>query len=111
MATPRKTTTGPRPVDSAKVHLNLDTYEGERGVEEPFAFVIEGRRIVLLNPRDVAWQDLAELDDPYALAEICMTEEDGNFFIEQRMPARKLEALMQAFQKHYGLGSRGNARA
>lgn len=107
MAAPRKTTT----TDTAKVHINLDTFEDEKGLVEDFAFVLNGRRIVMTNPRDVAWQDLAELDDPYALADICMSKEDGEFFLAQRMKARKLEALMQAFQKHYGLGSRGNARA
>ena len=117
MAAPRKTPASRQPRklavagDNAKVHLNLDTFEYERGEREQFAFVLGGRRIVMTDPADVDWQDLAEMDDPFTLAETCMTEEDASYFLEYRMPAKKMQELVKTFQKHYGLGTPGHAPA
>ena len=93
------------------VDFNMDTYEREGERPKPFTTVIGGRRIVLSDPTNLDWQDLADMDDPFELADKCMRPEDRDYFLEHRAPAYKLQAMAQAFQKHYGMGNAGNAGA
>jgi hypothetical protein len=93
------------------VTLNLDTYEREGARPEPFVIVVGGRRIEMSDPAEMDWQDLVDVNDPFAVAETFMSEEDAEYFLEFRMPAHKLQAFSRAFQQHYGLGSPGNAGA
>lgn len=95
----------------AGVKLNLDTYEHEAERPEPFAVVVGGKRIILNDPFYLDWQDAADVDDPFELAEKCMSEEDREHFLETRLPMWKLQKLVEAYQEHYGLGSRGNVSA
>ena len=95
----------------ANVALNLDTYELEDNERGPFTFVLGGKPITLIDPRQVAWQDLADIDSPYGFAEACMTEKDREHFLEHRLPAGKLNELMRRFRAHYGMGEPGNSGA
>ena len=109
----RRTTKAASPVrnlETAKsgVTINLDTYEVERPSEE-FSFVLGGRRIVALDPRDIDWRLLVDIDDPDAFADTVLSDEDGEFFKEfAPFPAGKLNALLTAYRDHFGLGSPGN---
>ena len=94
-----------------KVHFNTDTYESERGDVEPFAAVIGGKRIVMTDPTDLPWQVLEDIDDPESFAELVIPEADREHFLTFPLSAKKLNGLMTAYQKHYGLGSQGNAGA
>lgn len=110
MAAQRKTPrTATANGDSPSVDFNLDTFELE--AERPFAFVLGGRRIQLKDPNHIDWHDLADIDGPVELANICMGEEDREFFLEHPLPTGKLNELMRRFQKHTGIGNRGNADA
>ena len=103
--TPRKS---PVPARGDNVTLNLDTYEIEKPDEE-FTFVLGGRRIVCVNPNDVDWRDLAAIDDPDEFADVCMTADDATYFKGYTpFPAAKLNAVLQAYREHYGLGNPGN---
>ena len=102
---PAATTTPDLPADVA---INLDTFELEDNERGPFTFVLGGRRITLIDPRQVAWQDLADIDSPYGFAEACMSEKDREFFLEQRLKAGVLNELMTRFRSHYGMGQPGN---
>jgi hypothetical protein len=108
MAQPR-TVRPARPVkDDATVTLNLDTYEIEKPDQE-FSFVLGGRLIECINPNDVDWRDLAAIDDPDEFADVTMQEKDATYFKEFKpFPAAKLNAVLDAYRSHYGLGKPGN---
>lgn len=91
-----------------KVDFNLDTYEREGEIPEPFSMVVAGRRITLADPHEMPWQDLADIDDPFEVVDKFMTPADAKFFLEQRIEAFKLQGFMRAFQTHYGIGTPGN---
>ena len=110
-STTRKTAQ-PRRLASADratgVTLNLDTYEFEGERPEPFVAVVGGKRLVFSDPMLMDWQDAADVNDPFELAEQCLSEADKKHFLEHRMPMHKLKKLVDAYQEHYGLGSPGN---
>lgn len=93
--------------------FNLDTVENERKDEKLFVAEIEGRKIAFINPKDVDWRDLAELgDDPAEFVELCVEDEgDAEWLMSQALPSWKMEKLIEAFTRHYGIGGRrGNRR-
>lgn len=112
--TPRKPT-GPKlaPVGAApKVHFSLEVAEAERATErdseEAFTADIHGRSIVFTNARDLDWKELLEIENPVTFLRLCVSPEDKDWFLEQRITGAGLQALTKAYQGHYGLGSQGN---
>ena len=93
------------------VHFNLDTYEREGKVAEPFVAVIGGKPITMNDPVDLDWRDLEKIDDPDTFAELVIPEDEQETFLGAKMKAWQLNGLMDAYMTHFGLGSRGNARA
>jgi hypothetical protein len=121
MATPRKpaarkTASPARPIRSAPsatktagpVHFNVDTYENENPVEI-FAAVIGKKRIEMVDPQDMDWQEVGGIDDPESFADLAVPEEHRQHFLDTKMTVREVNALMDAYMQHYGLGDRGNA--
>lgn len=107
MAVARKTITPA----AERVHFNLDTFEREGGAKEVFAAVIAERRIEMVDPVELDWQDLNDLDTPDEFLRFCFTPEDKEFFMAQKITAWRLNGLMEAYMKHYGLGDKGKGRA
>lgn len=116
MATPRKPavkktgTAALGRIDSGAVQFSLDTFEREK-TYELFAADLGGKRIVMTDPAELEWQDLAELDDPVEFIELCMSDEDREYLLSLRLKAWQLEGLMAAYMTHYGVGSRGKGVA
>ena len=101
-----------QPYTDDHVDLNLDTIERESTqVKQPFSFVIGGHRFVLNDPAELDWQQLLEIDDPIAFFRYCMPQEQKETFKELRVPGWKLGKVIEGFQKHYGLGDKGNGAA
>lgn len=101
-----------QPYTNEHIDLNLDTIEREQSqVREPFAFVLEGDRYILTDPADLDWKALLEIDDPIGFFKHCMPAEQKDRFKELDVPGWKLGKIIEAFQKHYGLGDKGNAAA
>lgn len=98
------------PKDDLQVDLSLDDLEKER-TREPYRTKVEGRVITLNDPQDIDWLDLMNIeDDPTQFVIHCMSDDDADFFMGLRIPAWKVNILMDAFMKHYGLGARGKGR-
>jgi hypothetical protein len=94
------------------VDLNLDEIEREQSeVKAPFAFTLEGHRFTLTDPADLDWKQLLEIDDPIAFFRYCMPQDQKDTFKALEVPGWKLGKIIEAFQKHFGLGSKGNAAA
>ena len=94
------------------VDLNHDTIEREQTeVKPPFAFAVDGHRFVLNDPADLDWKQLLEIDDPIAFFRYCMPQDQKDVFKSLNIPGWKLGKIIEGFQKHYGLGDKGNGAA
>jgi hypothetical protein len=94
------------------VDFNLDDLDRESAeVRQPFAFTVGGQRFTLTDPADLDWKDRLEIDDPVAFFRYCMPEDQKPAFKALDLPGWKLGKLIEQFQRHYGIGKRGNARA
>jgi hypothetical protein len=90
--------------DLDRVQINLDTWEDADKVKEPFAFTIAGRRVVMIDPRDLNWQVLRAIDrtgDQFMFFDHCFADEDKAFFMEQEVSGRKMNKLMEMYFGHY----------
>ena len=96
---------------SDHVDLNLDDIEREDHEKRPFAFVVAGHRFTLIDPAELDWKQLLEIDDPIAFFRFCMPQDQKDAFKELDIPGWKLGKIIEAFQKHYGLGAKGNGVA
>ena len=111
-------TTAPRSTAAAKaravsgpVDLDLDTLEREE-TYEPMSIRIGGKRITLIDARDLDWQVAAALstDRPHQLFEAIIPKSDQDHFWATGLPLWKMEQLANRYRVHYGLDSPGNSR-
>jgi hypothetical protein len=104
------TENGNRP--ERKPVLDLDTLEREGGSPEPFDFVLDGRRFILSDPKEIDWQDLiAAMRSPILFFKMVLPADDQKPFFAAKIPAWKMNALMTGYQDHYGLPGQGEAGA
>lgn len=108
MAAPRSKPT--RPSSTGKVHFSLETLEREK-VYELFAADLGERRIEMIDPQELEFEALAEIDNPIEFLELCMTPEDRKYVYSLKLKAWQMNALMDAYMRHYGLGDRGKGNA
>lgn len=100
-----------KPQDRKPV-LNLDALEREGGSPEPFDFLLDGRRFILADPRDIDWQDLiSAMRNPIIFFKMVLPADDQRDFFNAKIPAWKMNALMQGYQDHYGIPGQGEAAA
>jgi hypothetical protein len=94
------------------VSLDLDSLEREGAVAEKFRFTHQGTTYEMFDPQDIDWQDLlAGLRNPGLFVRFAMSTADQVTFFSSRVPAWKMNKLMEAYQKHFGLPDLGNANA
>lgn len=95
-----------------QIDLNLDTVEREQADRKPvFRFAAGGQSFTLTQPDELDWKELLEIDDPIAFFRYCMPEDQKDAFKALDIPGWKLGKLIDAFQKHYGIGDKGNGAA
>lgn len=98
--------------DRQQIDFNLETAEKEK-VYSPFTAYIpatdggEGRTITMTDPADIDWQDLLEVDQPQKFLRYCISDEDKAWLLEQKIKGWQFAKLIEAYQKHYGLGRPG----
>lgn len=105
MANTRKAT-GIRAVknDPEPTMFDLDALENEGADKPSFQFRHEGVEYAMSSPKDVGWQTLlASRSNPVLMFRSTMSEEDCDSFLAEDVPGWKIEALMDAYMKHYGL--------
>lgn len=103
--------TQPRSIKPKDIVLNLDTLEREQSEVKPeFAIVIGGKRIVFEDAANLEWDVLEQMDSPSDFIAETLSDEDRKALMDAKLPGWKFKALWDAYQAHYGLGSRGNAR-
>ncbi len=97
---------------TSKVSLDLDALEREGEAAGPFTFQHDGRSYTMLDPQDIDWQDLlAGFRNPALFIRFAMPLSDQKDFFGKRVPAWKMNKLMQAYQEHFGLPDLGNLNA
>jgi hypothetical protein len=111
----RTTSNASNVTELEKIHLNLDEWEDPDRVKVPFSVVVGGKRVVLIDPKDLDWQDVARIDrggDPMLFFEYCFSDEDKAHFMGQKVSSRKMDALMKMYFRHYKIEMpEGNASA
>lgn len=113
-STPRRGSGPAKPrssVDRSPVALDLDSLERENA-PEPFVVKLGGRRISMIDVRDLDWQLAASLSPnrPYQFFEAVVPEDEQEHFLSQQLPLWKIERMAQQYRDHYGLGDEGNSR-
>ncbi len=89
--------------------MDLDKMERE-GARAPFDFVLEGKRYLMSDPQEVDWQDLlAAMTNPHMFFRLVLPPEDRIQFFNTRLPAWKMNKLVDGYQEHYGIPSLPNA--
>lgn len=92
----------------SKVHFNLDTYENPETVE-PFVVVVGGRRYVLIDALDTDYRDLLAAQraywagEPQKALDFIVAPDDREAFFANRLTNRKLTAMFEAYNSHYGI--------
>jgi len=96
-----------------QITFNLDSLERNEADRPPFVVAVDGRAITLTDPQELDWLDLATIeDDPSRFIGLCIEDDaDREFFFNSRVPAWKINKMVQAFQQHYGITDRGNRSA
>lgn len=85
-----------------RIHLNLDTLEREKSYET-FTPVINGKSIKMVDPAELDWKVLLQIEDPSQFLRHAISEEDKDFLREQLIPGWKFQKLIEGYVKHYGL--------
>jgi hypothetical protein len=87
------------------VHFDLDALEAEAN-EEPFTFRLGGDVFTLAAPEDADWQVIDELSETNAglraFIQELMSAEDWEKFSSHKLSSKKLTALLDACNQHYG---------
>ncbi len=92
--------------------LDLDTLEREGGSPTPFVFVLDGKRYLMSDPREVDWQDLVSaLTNPFIFFKLMLPPDDQTTFFTAKIPSWKLNKLIDSYVAHYGLPTSGESPA
>lgn len=100
------------------INVNIDELDREE-TYKPFAIQLAGRRIEMIDPADMDWKDLLEIENPVYFLRHALSEDtpegeelsDKEFFKAAKMPGWKLGKVIELYTKHYGLDSKGNGVA
>lgn len=109
--------TNPNAVSSTEdkplpVSLDLDSLEREGAKADPFTFHHQGRSYTMIDPQEIDWQDLLSgLRNPALFVRFALNTADQAEFFTSRVPAWKMNKLMEGYTKHYGLPDLGNLSA
>lgn len=97
----------PTSVVAEDVTLDLDTLERENPAQ-PFTFLHQGRRYTLHDPETMDWQkQMRAFSDPVYFLQNNMSPDDVEAFFAAETPAWKMNAIMEAFRKHFGMPTLG----
>lgn len=96
------------PSDKPEIHLNLDSFL-QPDKADPFAVVLGGKRYVLADLHEEDYRVLvqglqaAAAGDPESMLHLVVPADERDVFFANKIPAFKLQGLMEAYLKHYGI--------
>ena len=97
-----------KPIDEpTNLALDLDAEERRPAdVKEPFKVKVAGRVITFIDPEELDWQDLLDINKPTDWLHYSLSREDRQHLYEQRLPGWKLNKLIEAFMAWYNIEAR-----
>lgn len=92
--------------------FDIDTVQREK-TYEPFKVKMGERVVTFTDPALLTMEQLMEIDHPVAFLEYCVPEADLAHVREHtdKMAGWRFNTLMERYNKHFGIGKRGNSRA
>ena len=91
-----------------RVEFNLDSLEREQ-TYRPFTVNVNDRVITMNDPAELDWRQLLEIEQPAMFLRHCISQDDRDYLREQKIPGWKFGKMIEAYQRHYGLDTLGNA--
>jgi hypothetical protein len=85
-----------------KVHSNLDEAERD-STYETFAFVLNGQRVEMVDPREIEFKDLMTIEHPANFLKFALSPEAKKLLAETDLPGWKFNKLIHDYMDHYGL--------
>lgn len=82
--------------------IDLDTLE-RKDRKPPFKAKIGDRVIEMIDPQEIDWRDLLQMQDPREFLRLALSEEDRSYLSSLELPGWKFGQLMEAFYRHYDL--------
>jgi hypothetical protein len=87
--------------------IDLDSIE-RKDAKPPFKAKIGDRVITMIDPQEVDWRDLLNMQDPREFLRLALSVDDREFLSNQDIPGWKFGQLMEAFYRHYDLEELAN---
>jgi len=72
---------------------------------------VESRAVTMTDPAEIDWRDLLDIEKPIHFLKHCVTQEDRDFIKTCPIEGWRFGALIEAYQRHYGMDSAGNGVA
>ena len=72
---------------------------------------VESRAVTMTDPTDIDWVDLLDINEPLQFLRYCVTAEDREFIKTCPIEGWRFGKLIEAYQRHYGLDTKGNGAA
>lgn len=94
------------PTPGVILDLDLEAEAADRDKKAPFVFKLGGREIEMQDPADVDWRELSGINEPGDLFRVALTREDRRFLIEQKLPMKSFNKLVEAYSDYYDLAER-----
>jgi hypothetical protein len=96
-----------RNLPTGEVDFDLDAEEKDpKDVKPPFVANVGGRKVSMISPDDVDWQDLLVMENPVELLQYVISTEDLKHIKSLGIPGWKLGRLMDRYSEHFGLEDR-----
>lgn len=86
------------------VILDLNTVERpKKSIRPPFRVTVGDRVVEFADPDSIDWKILAEVQLPVDLVRVSLSREDRDHILSSDLPGWKFNALMEAYNEHFGL--------
>lgn len=92
---------------SKAIALNLDLEEKDEADQfEPFTIVMFQREMTLIDPTDMDYRDLADIEDAVDFARYAFSVEDRQFLADKTVPGWQFGKIFEKYNEHFGLTKR-----
>lgn len=85
------------------VVLDLDVAERDPNEADrpPYAVNVAGKVVVLVDPDEVDWVELADVHIPADMLRLVMSDEDFRHLTSAKIPTWKFKRLLEGYYEHY----------
>lgn len=84
-----------------KIDSNLDEMERDR--KRPFASVLGGERFEMIDPAEIDFKDLMEIQHPANFLKYALDDNGKRILAEHKLPGWKFNKLIEDYMKYYDI--------